>query len=94
MVSFRIAAKHLTLQGDFEPVDLEQVLADYQTGYTAVRELDTSDLDYYIALKCVSMLVQAQEGVEVFRNLGMLDDLCRELRRITGERVALPTSYH
>lgn len=84
-ISFSIVAKHLTAAGDFEPVNLDEVLTRYRSAYATRRTLDTTNLEYYLVLRSAMMLVLAALGfARVFRHPLIVSDLCELICEITN----------
>lgn len=83
---FTIPARHLTAAGEFEPTDLDRVVADYLEAYQAHRVLDREHFDYHLALRCLRALTLGLDGQKVWRHDAIADDLARVVERVTGHR--------
>ena len=89
IISFSILAKHLTAQGDFEVVDLDQVLAQYHKAYETERELDDTNLTYYLVLRSTMILFLAALGMaKPYRHPMVVVDLCQLIERHSGIQIS------
>ncbi|MCB1692948.1 MAG: phosphotransferase family protein [Pseudomonadales bacterium] len=83
-ISFSIVARHLMDTGDFDVVDLDEVLYDYHSAYEARRTLDRSHFDYYRVQRATMILVITSLGFGGFRLRTLLDDLASLINEISG----------
>jgi len=91
IVLFTVSAKHLTEAGDFEPADLDLVIEEYLAGYEARRPLDRTHLDYYRALRCMTLLLHWHRTDRGGPLRPMLDDFASTIRDVSGVAVELPS---
>lgn len=76
-ISFLILAKYLTSEGDFEAVDLEQVVAVYLKAYQGRRAAVLHNLEYYLVLRGTMILFLAALKVsKPYQHPGVVKDVC------------------
>lgn len=84
-ISFLILAKHLTAQGDFSPVDLHTVVAEYLKAYNTVRVFDDEHLPYYLVLRGLMILfLAAMKRSKPYQHPLVVRDLCQLIHLHTG----------
>ncbi len=87
-ISFLILAKHLTAQGDFEPVDLDEVVQNYRDAYARRCEVDETNLDYYLVLRATMILfLAAWRRAKPYRHPLVVEDTCALIQHISGVRI-------
>lgn len=84
-ISFLVLAKHLTAQGDFEPVDLELVFAEYLDAYRSQRKLEDFNLPYYLVLRSTMILFMAAMKLsKPYQHPLVVSDLCKLIEECSG----------
>jgi aminoglycoside phosphotransferase (APT) family kinase protein len=91
IVLFEISARHLTAAGDFEPTDFGLVIEQYLAGYESRRPLDRRHLDYYRALRCLTMLLHWRTTGRSESLRPMLEDFASAIQNVTGVPLQLPS---
>ena len=81
-ISFSILARYLTEEGDFEVVDLDEVLDNYLDAYEMERELDESNLGYYLTLRATMILfLAALKITKPYQHPMVVGDVCELIYR-------------
>ncbi len=84
-ISFLILAKHLTAAGDFNPVDLDAVMAEYMQAYSSVRTLDVSNIPYYLVLRGTMILfLAAMKRAKPYQHPLVVNDVCELIKTHSG----------
>lgn len=89
IVLFTISARHLTAAGDFEPADLDLVVEEYLAAYERRRPLDRTHLDYYRALRCMTLLLYWHRTDRGDQLRPMLNDFAATIRDVSGVTLEL-----
>lgn len=91
-VLITIHIKHLfkELNLPFHSVDWEMAANQYLEAYKSERILDTTRLDYYKVMRCVSDLIHGFEGQETLRHPLIVKDMIDYIHKITEIRIKMP----
>ncbi|MFX0031006.1 MAG: phosphotransferase family protein [Candidatus Hermodarchaeota archaeon] len=82
IVVITVAIKHFA-SVLYPSVDWQLFVEEYLDAYRSKRILDCTHLDYYRVMKSVKSLIQASEGLKVWRHPLILKDLIEYIQKIT-----------
>ena len=91
MVLTTIPSKVIATQDErFAAVDWERAAQLYLQEYLSQRALDTANLEYYRARRCISALQQGADGQRIWQHPLIVRDLVSYIHAVTGLRVEIP----
>ena len=91
IVLITVPFKHLANTIDGIPsVDYDLMVELYLAAYQSHRSLDSTNLDYYRARRCVLSLIQGTEGQKVWQHPLIVRDLLAIILDITGIKITTP----
>ena len=82
----------LGMRPEAAALDPDVVAARYLAAYRSGRALDTTYLEYYAALRALTVLVRGALGAANYRHPRVVADLVARIRGVTGVRVPPPAA--
>jgi aminoglycoside phosphotransferase (APT) family kinase protein len=93
IVLLTIAFKHLAASmADLPTIDFDEMAELYLAAYRTHRPLESTNLGYYRARRCVQALVEGVEGQQVWQHPLIVQDLLACVHEVTGFQLSVQST--